>query len=151
MVMSRLQLRIAKHVIGVPFTDFGSLVMAFFNVENSLARRLWPNSFSIGFKGKRPWEEQMPDASTISPTRQRTFRRHQSTSHVVKGYSPYPDISIDSWFHLDLLIGHTHILLSHRLIMLLSSQEYLIPLFLELDLHRLALLLLWGYHDASLS
>ncbi|RVW47635.1 hypothetical protein CK203_109792 [Vitis vinifera] len=34
----------------------------------------------------------MPDASTISPTRQRTFRRHQSTSHVVKGYSPYPDI-----------------------------------------------------------
>ena len=54
MVMSILQLRIAKHVIGVPFTDIGSLVMAFFNVENSLARRLWPNSFSIGFKGKKP-------------------------------------------------------------------------------------------------
>ena len=40
MVVRRLQPKIARHVIRVPFTDFGSLVMALFSVEDSLARGL---------------------------------------------------------------------------------------------------------------
>ena len=38
MVVRRLQPKIAKQVIRVPFTDFGSLVMTLFSVEDSLAR-----------------------------------------------------------------------------------------------------------------
>ena len=41
MVVRRLQPKIAKHVIGVPFTDFGSLVMTLFSVEDGLVRGLW--------------------------------------------------------------------------------------------------------------
>ena len=76
MVVRRLQPKIARHVIRGPFTDFGSLVMALFSVEDGIARRLWPDFFPIDSKGKNPSEEQRPNVSTISPTRQRTFRRH---------------------------------------------------------------------------
>ena len=41
MVVRRLQPKIAKHVIGVPFTNFGSLVMTLFSVEDGLVRGLW--------------------------------------------------------------------------------------------------------------
>ena len=52
MIVRRLQPKIARHVIGVPFTNFGSLVMAIFSVEDSLTRGLWPDSFLIDSKGK---------------------------------------------------------------------------------------------------
>ena len=40
MVLRSLQLRIARHVVGAPFTDFGSLVMALYDVEDSISRGL---------------------------------------------------------------------------------------------------------------
>ena len=40
MVVRILQPKIARHVIGVPFINFGSLVMALFSVEDGLARGL---------------------------------------------------------------------------------------------------------------
>ena len=52
MIVRRLQPKIARHVIGVPFTNFGSLLMAIFSVKNNLARGLWPDSFPIDSKGK---------------------------------------------------------------------------------------------------
>ena len=47
MVVRRLQPKIARHVIGVPFTDFGSLVMVFFSVKDGLARILSPANLKI--------------------------------------------------------------------------------------------------------
>ncbi|RVW29152.1 hypothetical protein CK203_102556 [Vitis vinifera] len=60
-----------------------------FSVEDGLARGLWPDFFPIDSKGKKPSGEQRPNVSTISPTKQRTFRRHQSPSHAAMGYYPY--------------------------------------------------------------
>ena len=47
MVVRRLQPKIARHVIGVPFTDFGSLVMVLFSVKDGLARVLSPANLKI--------------------------------------------------------------------------------------------------------
>ncbi|RVX14745.1 hypothetical protein CK203_011900 [Vitis vinifera] len=38
MVLRSLQPRIARHVVGAPFTDFGSLVMALYDVEDGISR-----------------------------------------------------------------------------------------------------------------
>ena len=47
MVVRRLQPKISRHVIGVPFTDFGSLVMVLFSVKDGLARVLSPANLKI--------------------------------------------------------------------------------------------------------
>ena len=47
MVVRRLQPRIARHLIGMPFTDFASLTSAIFGVEEGIARGLWSDS-SLG-------------------------------------------------------------------------------------------------------
>ena len=44
MVVRRLQPRIAKHLIGLPFIDFASLTSTLFGVEEDIARGLWPYS-----------------------------------------------------------------------------------------------------------
>ncbi|RVW86753.1 hypothetical protein CK203_042826 [Vitis vinifera] len=59
MVLRSLQPRIARHVVGAPFTDFGSLVMALYDVED----------------GPRP-----VDVSAIGSSSQRPPRRHQPAS-----------------------------------------------------------------------
>ena len=38
MVLRSLQSRVARHVVGVPFTDFGSLVLALYDVEDGISR-----------------------------------------------------------------------------------------------------------------
>ncbi|XP_034707011.1 uncharacterized protein LOC117930461 [Vitis riparia] len=38
MVLRSLQPRIARHVVGVPFTDFGSLALALYDVEDGISR-----------------------------------------------------------------------------------------------------------------
>ena len=40
MVLRSLQPRIARHVVGVPFMDFGSLVLALYDVEDGISRGL---------------------------------------------------------------------------------------------------------------
>ena len=54
MVVRRLQPRIAKHLIRVPFTDFTSLTSALFSVDESIARGLQLDSSPIDPKGKKP-------------------------------------------------------------------------------------------------
>ncbi|RVW22397.1 hypothetical protein CK203_096066 [Vitis vinifera] len=44
MVLRSLQPRIARHVVEVPFTDFGSLVLALYDVEDGISRCLWTDS-----------------------------------------------------------------------------------------------------------
>ncbi|RVW79679.1 hypothetical protein CK203_042421 [Vitis vinifera] len=62
MVLRSLQPRIARHVVGAPFTDFGSLVMALYDVEDGISRGLWTDSSPSDIKGKKPF------ASSAGPT-----------------------------------------------------------------------------------
>ncbi|RVW90696.1 hypothetical protein CK203_046463 [Vitis vinifera] len=55
MVLRSLQPRIARHVVGVPFIDFGSLVLALYDVEDNISRELWINSSPSDVKGKKPF------------------------------------------------------------------------------------------------
>ncbi|RVW70318.1 hypothetical protein CK203_048726 [Vitis vinifera] len=55
MVLRSLQPRIARHVVGVPFADFGSLVMALYDVKDSISRGLWVDSSPSDVKGKKPF------------------------------------------------------------------------------------------------
>ncbi|RVW85568.1 hypothetical protein CK203_037489 [Vitis vinifera] len=58
MVLRSLQSRIARHVVGAPFTDFGSLVMALYDVEDGISRGLWTDSSPSDVKGKKPFVGQ---------------------------------------------------------------------------------------------
>ena len=53
MVVRRLQPRISRHLIGVPFNNFTSLTSALFSVEEGIARGLLPNSSPTDPKGKQ--------------------------------------------------------------------------------------------------
>ena len=78
MVLRSLQSRIARHVVGVPFTDFGSLVLALYDVEDGISRGLWTDSSPSDVKGKKPFGGQRSvDVSAISSSNQRPPRRHQ--------------------------------------------------------------------------
>ena len=54
MVVRRLQPKIARHLILMPFTDFTSLTSTLFSVEEGIARGLWPDSSPNNPKGKEP-------------------------------------------------------------------------------------------------
>ena len=54
MVLRSLQPKIARHMVGVPFADFGSLVLALYDVEDDISRGLWTDSSPSDVKGKKP-------------------------------------------------------------------------------------------------
>ena len=77
MVLRSLQPRIARHVVGVPFTDFGSLILALYDVEDGISRGLWTDYSPIDVKGKKPSRRQRSiDVSAINSTSQKPPRRH---------------------------------------------------------------------------
>ena len=77
MVLRSSQPKIARHVVGVPFTDFGSLVLALYDVEDGISRGLWTDSSLGDVKGKKPFRGQRSvDVSAIDSTSQRPPRRH---------------------------------------------------------------------------
>ena len=91
MVLRSLQPRIARHVVGVPFTDFGLLVLALYDVEDDISRGLWTDSSPSDVKGKKPFGGQRPiDVSTIGSSSQRPSRRHFPVPQLPKAYSSYP-------------------------------------------------------------
>ena len=53
MIMHSLQPRFARHLMGFPQTDFGSLVQALYGIEEGIARGLWADSSSPDSKGKK--------------------------------------------------------------------------------------------------
>ena len=55
MVLRSLQPRISRHVVRVPFTNFGSLVLALHDVEDGISRGLWTDSSPSNVKGKKPF------------------------------------------------------------------------------------------------
>ena len=77
MVLRSLQPRIARHVVGVPFADFGSMILALYDVEDGISRGLWTDSSPSDVKGKKPFEGQRSiDVSAISSSSQRPPRCH---------------------------------------------------------------------------
>lgn len=76
-VLRSLQLRIDRHVVEVPFTNFGSLILALYDVEDGISRGLWMDSSPSDVKGKKPFGRQRSvDVSAISSTSRRPSRRH---------------------------------------------------------------------------
>ena len=69
MVLRSLQSKIARHVVRVSFTDFGSLVLALYDVEYGISRGLWIDSSLSDVKGKKPSEGwRSVNVSAISST-----------------------------------------------------------------------------------
>ena len=90
MVLRSLQPRIARHVVGVPFTDFGYLVLALYDVEDGISRGLWIDSSPIDVKGKKPFGGQRSfDVSVISSTSQRLPRRHKPIPQLTRTHLSY--------------------------------------------------------------
>ncbi|RVW95318.1 hypothetical protein CK203_034202 [Vitis vinifera] len=63
MVLRSLQPKIARHMVGVPFADFGSLVLALYDVEDDISRRLWIDSSPSDIKGKKSFGIERPSVS----------------------------------------------------------------------------------------
>ena len=63
-------------MVGVPFTDFGSLVLALYDVEDGISRGLCSESSLVDAKGKKPVGRQRLDVGTIISTSQRPPRHH---------------------------------------------------------------------------
>ena len=78
MIMRSLQPRFARHLIGFPQTDFGSLVQALYGIEEGISRGLWADSSPLDSKGKKPGSGPRPsDVGAIGMT------RHKSPRHLL--------------------------------------------------------------------
>ena len=60
MIMRSLQPCFARHLIGFPHTDFGSLVQALYSIEEGISKGLWANSSPLDSKGKKPGSGPRP-------------------------------------------------------------------------------------------
>ena len=108
MVLGSLQPRIARRAVGVLFTDFGSLVLALYDVEDGISKGLWTYSSPSNVTGKKPFGGQRSvDVSTISSTRQRPLgvisRLHSFPGLIILMHL----ISTDHGRLIQLMIGPT--------------------------------------------
>ena len=75
MIMRSLQPHFARHLMGFPQTDFGSLVQVLYVIEMGISRGLWAGSSPSNSKGKKPWSGPRPaDVGAIDMTRHRSPR-----------------------------------------------------------------------------
>ena len=75
MIMRSLQPRFARHLMGFPHTDFGSLVQALYGIEEGISRGLWADSSPLDSKGKKPRSGPRPsDVGAIGMIRHRSPR-----------------------------------------------------------------------------
>ena len=75
MIMRSLQPRFARHLMGFPQTDFGSLVQALYGIEEGISRGLWADSSPSDSKGKKPRSGPRPsDVGAIGMTGHRSPR-----------------------------------------------------------------------------
>ena len=64
-------------MVKVPLIDFGSLVLALYDVEDGISRGLWVDSSLSDVKGKKPSRGQrLMDVVAISSSSQRPPRHH---------------------------------------------------------------------------
>ena len=79
MILKSLQPRFAKHLMGFPHIDFGSLVQALYGIEEGITRGFLLESFPSDSKGKKPSRGQRPgDLGTINSVGSRSLRRYQT-------------------------------------------------------------------------
>ena len=89
MIMKSLQPQFARHLMGFPHVDFGSLVQALYGIEEGIARGLWPNSSHSDSKGKKPAiGQRLGDVSAISTVRPRPPRYYQTIGQTSGVYYP---------------------------------------------------------------
>ncbi|RVW61970.1 hypothetical protein CK203_065105 [Vitis vinifera] len=139
MILRSLQPRFARHLMGFPHTDFGSLVQALYGIEEGIARGLWPESSPSDSKGKKSLGGQRPgDVSAISSVGLRSPRRYQTFGQTSRAYYPQryaqyrpPRPMIPTYLHQ-----------TQSLFLLHRSRRGLLPYILGLELHRL-LFLFW--------
>ena len=94
--MRSLQPRFAKHLMGFPQTDFGSLVQALYGIEKGISRGLWANSFPSDSKGKKPGAgPRSSDIGTIGTLSHRFSRRPQT--HRQSSNFPYQKLQQDQY------------------------------------------------------
>ena len=75
MIMRSLQPRFARHLMGFPQTDFGSLVQALYGIEEGISRGLWADSSPSDSKGKKQGLGPRPsDVGAIGMTGHRSPR-----------------------------------------------------------------------------
>ena len=75
MIMRSLQPRFARHLMGFPQTDFGSLVQTLYGIEEGISRGLWADSSPSDSKGKKPGSGPRPsDVGAIGMTGHRSPR-----------------------------------------------------------------------------
>ena len=78
MIMRSLQPRFARHLMGFPHTDFGSLVQDLYVIEEGISRGLWADSSPSDSKGKKPGSGPRPsDVGAIGRI------RHWSPRHLL--------------------------------------------------------------------
>ena len=79
MILRSLQPRFARHLMGFPHTNFGSLVQALYSIEEGIARGLWSKSSPTDSKGKKPSRGQRSgDVGAISSAGMRLPRCYQT-------------------------------------------------------------------------
>ena len=79
MILRSLQPRFAKHLMGFPHTDFGSLVQALYGIEDGIARGLWSESSPTDSKGKKlSGRQRSGNVGAISSAGMRPPRRYQT-------------------------------------------------------------------------
>ena len=89
MIMRSLQPRFARHLMGFPHTDFGSLVQALYGIEEGIARGLWFESSPTDSKGKKPSGGQRSGyVGAISSAGMRPPRRYQTVGQTPEFYYP---------------------------------------------------------------
>ena len=75
MIMHSIQPSFARHLIGFPQTDFGSLVQALYGIKWGISRGLWVDSSPLDSKGKKPRSGPRPsNVGAIGMTEHRSPR-----------------------------------------------------------------------------
>ncbi|RVW35680.1 Retrovirus-related Pol polyprotein from transposon 297 [Vitis vinifera] len=75
MIIHSLQARFARHLMGFPQIDFGSLVQALYGIEEGISRGLWANSSPSDSKGKKSGSSPGPQMLAVGST---YLHRHHS-------------------------------------------------------------------------
>ena len=96
MIMRSLQPHFARHLMGFPQTDFGSLVQALYGIEEGISRGLWADSSPSDSNGKKLGSGPRPsDVGAIGMTGHRSprhppFKRQFSnTPYQMIGWGQY--------------------------------------------------------------
>ena len=89
MILRSLQPRFARHLMGFPHMNFGSLGQVLYGIEEGIARGLWSESSPSDPKGKKSsGGQRLGDVGTISSAGLRYLRRYHTFGQTSRAYYP---------------------------------------------------------------